>query len=503
MKKLPFEFKVITKEKDRHLVVFPNDPSVIWVKEPMLDVLSLANRLSKPEIINALSAKYKKDLLIDVYKDLGFLKKTGFLKYRDKKPWAASCYPRNIRPHLICLHLTHRCNLNCRYCYSLDFRREYNKLRNVDMNWPTAKRIIDWTFKVNRNSPSAYINFTFFGGEPLLNVKIMERSLEYIKKRWEKNRAKAVKFAICTNGTLIDKKVARILKRYNVVTIITMHNKNRGLFKNVMNKKIRILKKFVPKRNIIINYIISEKKDIRDIEFLARRIKGIAQRFSFNLELKNQGLQEVLEETKRFTKRLTKNKTEKHSLPPVFYGNLEEIGMLVSGKKELDNCGAIQSGLSFLPDGTMHPCSGPRGNRIFCSLGNINGAGLDEDLYANDTKVAKLKDRRKTDCMKCWARSYCKGMCKYSRKLKPSIVEGKNLLCDANRFFKGHLIKWYSGLSDKGTLDILTKRTNRNSIDIAKENEGYEKIKLILRFRYLINKKLRYARLVTPCVYKG
>lgn len=488
--KFPLEFKVLTNNKNQYLVVFPNDPSVIWIEKSILDILGFAGKLSKSRITSHLSPKYTKDALVDAYKDLEFLKKAGFLKHKDRNPWTKLCYSRSIRPNLVRLHLTHRCNLNCSYCYSLRFRDDYNESYNSDMDWPMAKKIIDWTFKVNKNSPNPYINFMFFGGEPLLNLKVMERSSKYIKDQCEKNRSKTVGLSICTNGTLIDKKVARMLKKYNIVTLVTVHNKDRAAFRDVMEKKLGMLKKFLPKSSIIVTYIINNKKDIKEIEFLAKKIKGIVQKFAFDLNLKDQDLRGILEEAKRFTNRLTKNKNRKHASPLVFYGNFEGIESFVNGIKAPDNCGESKSLVSFFPDGRMRPCSVPLENQIYCPPGNINNQGM------SNNKITRAQDRSKSDCMKCWTRSYCKGMCKYSSK-KASITEGENLLCDANRFFMEHLIKWYSGLSSKEILNVINQ-ASRDSFDIGKHKKKYEKTKLVLHFRDLLNKKLRYARLITP-----
>ena len=131
--KLPREFKIITKKNGEYLLAFPNDPSIIWVKKPILDIFRLAHKFSKSKTIKKLSTRYKKNILIDAYRDISFLKKISFLRYKNRVPWISLRYSRNVKPNSINLHLTHQCNLSCSYCYSLDFRNKDIDLHSTDM----------------------------------------------------------------------------------------------------------------------------------------------------------------------------------------------------------------------------------------------------------------------------------------------------------------------------------------------------------------------------------
>jgi uncharacterized protein len=107
-----------------------------------------------------------------------------------------------MAPEIKCLVLlvTLDCNLRCRYCYARGGeRKDY-------MTWETARRAVDY---VAARSRSFKVQFT--GGEPLLHLPLVERVIEYLK-----DHPGRVTFQLQTNATLIDRALARELKRLGV-----------------------------------------------------------------------------------------------------------------------------------------------------------------------------------------------------------------------------------------------------------------------------------------------
>lgn len=491
----PAEYKIILKNKEKFLVVFPNDPSIIWIQRPILDIFNLAKQFSKSQTIRKLLKRYRKDVLMIAYRDTAFLKKMGFLKYRNRNPWIRLHYSRNARPNSIRINLTNRCNLSCSYCYSSEFRNKNINLNHIDMDWHTAKKIIDWTFKVNKNNDSNYIVFCFFGGEPLLNMRLMRQAMKYIKTKSAKDKTKTINLSIVTNGTLIDRDVAGLLKEYNVLARITIHQKNGKLLYRETGEKIKILESKSSTSNIIVKYIIHNVQDIENIMDASKKLKKIAQTSSFDFNLKEKPYLPLLKKIKRISIQTMRDKVINHPFDCMDF----DIETLISGKRVSDNCGAAQRLISFLPDGSIYPCSGPAATNLTGPLGNINDGGIDRKLYDVKIKKIKLKDRKNSACMKCWARSYCRGVCKYSYKA-PSISEGKNLTCDVQRLSIENSMKIFSSLNDRNILNRLG-RINYG----FQNNNARQKIKqakLLLHLRDLRNKRLRYAELVTPALYK-
>jgi len=101
---------------------------------------------------------------------------------------------------LLILLVTGDCNLRCRYCYAGGGeKKEY-------MSWETARKAVDY---VAARSKSFKIQFS--GGEPLLNFPLVKRVIEYVK-----TRCGSATFQLQTNGTLIDRTLARELKNLGV-----------------------------------------------------------------------------------------------------------------------------------------------------------------------------------------------------------------------------------------------------------------------------------------------
>lgn len=89
------------------------------------------------------------------------------------------------------LCVTHRCNLNCIYCYQ--------KHDNSDMSFETAKKCIDLIFQKNLNEYDE-IEIGLIGGEPLLNFELIKAIFNYTEQY--KGICKYYFFAT-TNGTVI------------------------------------------------------------------------------------------------------------------------------------------------------------------------------------------------------------------------------------------------------------------------------------------------------------
>ena len=119
----------------------------------------------------------------------------------------------------ITLQVCDDCCLKCSYCYQIHKGHNY-------MTKETAKAIIDLLFKMyDEDKPDAFINHTthgiildFIGGEPLMNVEIMDFATEYFldeclrrDHEWLYN----FRTSFATNGILyFEPKVQAYLKKF-------------------------------------------------------------------------------------------------------------------------------------------------------------------------------------------------------------------------------------------------------------------------------------------------
>lgn len=134
------------------------------------------------------------------------------------------------------LIMSEECNFSCQYCMSNSMisasNRKDNKIKFMSIEM--ARRTVNRFFAIlKRNGKKvAYINFG--GGEPLLSWKVMINAIEYCKQVYAKDFE--IIFSVNTNGSLIDEKIAKKLKEYNVKIAISLD----GL--EAANNKVRVYK---------------------------------------------------------------------------------------------------------------------------------------------------------------------------------------------------------------------------------------------------------------------
>jgi len=99
------------------------------------------------------------------------------------------------------LWVTTDCNLRCRYCYARAGEQPES------MQWETARQALEL---VARESCGSF-KVKFAGGEPLLNLALIERAIAYVRRKgWH-----AI-YDVQTNGTLIDRATAQSLRRLGI-----------------------------------------------------------------------------------------------------------------------------------------------------------------------------------------------------------------------------------------------------------------------------------------------
>lgn len=114
-------------------------------------------------------------------------------------PMSFHNFNRNSGCNDITLSVTEECNLRCKYCY-LVHKNNFKK-----MSFETAKSVIDYILSARDLYNEASVVWNFIGGEPLLEIELIDKISDYIKKQmyltnhpWFDN----FMFCIGTNGIL-------------------------------------------------------------------------------------------------------------------------------------------------------------------------------------------------------------------------------------------------------------------------------------------------------------
>ena len=153
--------------------------------------------------------------------------------------------PQDNGHDFLILNLTNACNLTCTYCFT-----ETTKNHRT-MTFEVAEKAIQAMIKQNKsNEYSIY----FFGGEPLMQKKLVKQITMYAYEEIVTKKKGKVTFLLNTNATLIDDEIIQLFRKYDFKVTVSLdgpmpqHNKNRvyasgkGSFEKVV-ESINALKK--------------------------------------------------------------------------------------------------------------------------------------------------------------------------------------------------------------------------------------------------------------------
>lgn len=107
------------------------------------------------------------------------------------------------------LILTHACNLSCSYCYMGEHHAGA-------MTADVARRAVELGF-----AESEALRVAFFGGEPLLAWDLLVETATFARRR-AAERGGSVTFQVTTNGTLVDRPRAAILRDLGVRVALSL-----------------------------------------------------------------------------------------------------------------------------------------------------------------------------------------------------------------------------------------------------------------------------------------
>ena len=104
----------------------------------------------------------------------------------------------------LCLHITHDCNLACKYCFAEE--GEYHTGKRELMTFEVGKQALD--FLVANSGSRRNLEVDFFGGEPLMNWQVVKDLVAY-GRSIEKEHDKNFRFTLTTNGVLLNDEIGR------------------------------------------------------------------------------------------------------------------------------------------------------------------------------------------------------------------------------------------------------------------------------------------------------
>jgi uncharacterized protein len=140
----------------------------------------------------------------------------------------------------ICFEVTERCNLRCEYCIYGKYYNHYDQREGVDMSFNVAKTFLDYKINLwlseNNTSHNNVKLIGFYGGEPLVNIKLIQQIVEYVKD-FENKYSFKFRFQMTTNGTLLDKYQDFLIKNDFLICISLDGDKDHNQYRVFKNNK--------------------------------------------------------------------------------------------------------------------------------------------------------------------------------------------------------------------------------------------------------------------------
>jgi uncharacterized protein len=303
------------------------------------------------------------------------------------------------------------------------------------MTTEDAKRICQFIDKEMQSKKFNNVEIVFFGGEPLLNKKIIYYVCEKLNKKTYKTN-----YIIITNGYLLDKKTIEQLSKLNIsqfsITVDgprKIHNKTR-ILKNTQNKTIGTYNKILENIKILgdfnkIRVVVRmnvTKSNIDYIKDLINEISSVNKNVVYNIEPVFATskfdkdlftIEEYSKEVIKINKLLEKHIHDKHHKP-------FEI------RSKLANC-PYQNNMGFAigPKCTMYSCSVKK-------LDSNNTIGiLDKNLQTPKNPVNDFNPFEKEKCKRCVLFPICRGGCETTTK--------NNGDCLSEKFIFDEVVKYY------------------------------------------------------------
>ena len=355
-----------------------------------------------PQDLKDRLSQYDARELDEAWTELLELQRAGLLFSDDDyiDPAAAMALPKAAVVKALCLHVSHDCNLRCRYCFAStgDFGKS-GKRRNIEVD--------------------------FFGGEPLMALDTVKRTVEYARSLEEKHD-KCFRFTITTNGVLLDQDTIDYINREmsNVVLSLDGRREVNDHMRPTVNGK-GSYDVIVPKFQQLVSQRGTKDYYVRaSLGFRHVSVEPASGPLDDPFAIKEGDLPAVEAEYEKLARQLQGRKDVNF-----FHFNVD----LAQGPcviKRLRGCGAGCEYVAITPDGDIYPCHQFVGREEY-RMGNVRSGDFDMDISG---KFAELNIYTREDCRNCWARFYCSGGCSASNLLVNGDIKKPNAVaCEMER----------------------------------------------------------------------
>ena len=417
--------------------------------------------LEPNELVRGLSDRFP---VADVRSTVEDLLNVRALRLVDRPPEPPVAAPPRKRIPLttLVMNVTSKCNLACTYCYEYGEDRIVEQSRKPRfMNEETARQSVDFMFAEAGDSP--LVHLTFFGGETLLNFKVLRSALAYAKER-AATLGKTVDTSLTTNATLLREEIIDWIVENDVGVTVSMdggkdqqdrfrvfHN-GMGSY-DVVLPNIRLLLEKHRRRPVGARVTLTKQN--LDVEGIYRHLRDelgfwevgfapVTTSWQRDYAIQEDGFEAMLGQFQRLAQEFLQYALAgKHHGFSNVRDTLEEIH---KGMSKAYPCGAGLGLMGVATDGDVALCHRFAGSDAY-RIGSVT-EGVDR--AKQEDFLTRHHIANKTDCSTCWARPLCAGGCYHEAHTRYGSSERPNLhYCEWIRRWTDTCLGVYGTLAER------------------------------------------------------
>lgn len=355
------------------------------------------------------------------------------------------------------IELTDNCNLRCVYCY------RQKQLNKNTLNNETAEGIVNHIVNIDKENKleGEIIKVIFFGGEPLLNFKILQFIVVELSKSVKNYK---LEFSVSTNGVLLTKEIIDYFEKYQFSVQVSFEGTKtaQGISRpfangknsyNVILKNIKLIKPHQKKYYTIAISLSKLTKNIGkrikeysklgfekfNILFIVDDIIGKNCLTISDIDIITYEIREIVKEYIEFIK-----EKEIITIHP-FFENLTHLHTRIPRGV----CNSTVNVEAFGTDGSIFPCQRFLSNSKY-NYGNVLCGICDNKLL----KIRGKKCHFSEKCSLCWMKVFCSGKCAFLQTI-PENSDESIINCIIQSILWDEIIRGY----------IIIKEQYSNSLD--------------------------------------